>query len=235
MSDAGREEMMGFNSPDRADYANVVRLNHAWLTLLQHDLSLARALDCLPVDLRERMTNLSGSEITRLANTPFLLLSYRENEDSYWTRTLNPRHERDLFSASAAGAATDADTLISAGLGFAWQLARRNPYVLRLFCGATLYWSERIAELTFFELLDAFRATGDPPILRFGHQRDLWRKLLDTGVSRQPHAAEATQITALQSVLTHTATGKQETWSLAARSVGAPARRVADSDDSTQN
>jgi hypothetical protein len=222
---------MGFSGPDATDYENVLALNHAWLDLAQRDAGLGRGLDAMSSELRERMTSLSRSQIARLAKTPFLLFSFRETDEAYWTSTLAERPGADLFDIRSTD---DADTLVSAALGFIWQLARRNPYALRVICGATLYWSERIAELTFFELLDAVRAAGDPPLARFGQHADLWRKLLSGGVSRQTLACQAAQMTALQSILTQATGARPETWPLAARSIGAPKQCVAESNETTQ-
>jgi len=222
---------MGFSGPDTTDYENVLALNQAWLDLAQRDAALGRGLDAMPVELRKRMTSLSCSQTARLAKTPFLLFSFRETDEAYWTQTLAERPGAGLFDIRATD---DADTLISAALGFIWQLARRNPYALRVICGATLYWSERIAELTFFELLDAVRATGDPPVARFGRHADLWRKLLGSGVSRQLLACHAAQMTALQSILTQPPVTRQEKWTLAARSIGMPEQRLTGANERSQ-
>ncbi|MGI9203862.1 MAG: hypothetical protein ACR2Q3_07615 [Woeseiaceae bacterium] len=222
---------MGFNGPDATDYENVLALNHAWLELAQRDAGLQRGLDGMAVELRKRMTSLSSSQTARLAKTPFLLFSFREADEAYWTRTLAERPGAGLFDIRSTD---DTETLISAALGFIWQLARRNPYALRVICGATLYWSERIAELTFFELLDAVRATGDPPVARFGEHRDLWRKLLGSGVSRQLLSCHAAQMTALQSILTHATEARQDKLTLAARSMAVPEQRIAKSNETTQ-
>lgn len=222
---------MGFNGPDATDYENVLALNHAWLDLAQRDTVLQRGLDGMPVDLCKRMTSLSSSQTARLAKTPFLLFSFRETDEAYWTQTLAERPGAGLFDIRATD---DADTLISAALGFIWQLARRNPYALRVICGATLYWSERIAELTFFELLDAVRATAEPPVARFSQHADLWRKLLGSGVSRQLLSCHAAQMAALQSILTHTTDVSQNKLPLAARSIALPEQRLAKSNETTQ-
>jgi hypothetical protein len=76
---------MEFRGPEEADFENVAALNRAWLTLLQHQTELRRGLEVLPAELIERITNLTLTEITRLAQTPFLLFSFREDEDAYWT------------------------------------------------------------------------------------------------------------------------------------------------------
>lgn len=216
---------MAFSSPEMSDYENVVALNTAWLEQLQRESRLCNGLTGLPDALRLRLTNLSVQQIGRLAATPLLLFSFREGDDRYWTRILTRSPERDLFTASSAD---DVDTLIAASLGFIWQLARRNPYALRLICGASVYWTERIAEQTFFALLNAFRSTGDTPTARFVLQRDLWRKLLSSGVSREGVSRNAAQVSALQVVLTDPPDSRAESWPLAARAVGAPQFSVAE-------
>ena len=216
---------MAFSGPEMSDYENVVALNTAWLELLQRESRLCNGLTGLPDALRLRLTNLSAQQISRLAATPLLLFSFREGDDRYWTRILTGSPERDLFTASNSD---EVDTLIAASLGFIWQLARRNPYALRLICGASVYWTERIAEQTFFALLNAFHFTGDTPTARFVLQRDLWRKLLSSGVSREGVSRNAAQVSALQAVLTDPPDSRVESWPLAARAVRAPQFSVAE-------
>lgn len=223
---------MGFRGPEEADFENVAALNRAWLTLLQRKTELHRGLEKFPAELTARITNLTPAEIKRLAQTPFLLFSFREDEEAYWSRMLTDERERDLFSVQQSA---DVETLISAGLGFAWQLAQRNPYALRLTFGATIYWSECIAEQTVIELLEGFRATGDPPVIRLSHRPDLWRKLLGSGLSRQALACFAAQITALQSFLTEASSEGPNSWALAARRTATPQYQVAEANETTQN
>ncbi|MDA0992141.1 MAG: hypothetical protein O3A13_00755 [Proteobacteria bacterium] len=223
---------MAFSGPELSDYENVVSLNEAWLGLVQGDTRLRSGLAGLPEVLIRRLTNLTRQQIVRLAETPFLLFSFRERDDRYWTRVLSPRHERDLFSAHDTDAV---DTLVSASLGFIWQLARRNPYTLRLICGATLYWTECIAEQTFLGLLEAVRGSGEVPVIRFVNQREMWRKLLDSGVSPAEITRQAAQLSALQAILTDPPESTAESWSLAARLVKAPQMCVADGNEPTQS
>ena len=137
--------------------------------------------------------------------------------------------EPGLFRSSGS---EPVDTLIAAALGFIWQLANRNPYSLRLVCGATLYWCERIADLTFYELLDAVRNSGDVPLLRHAHVESLWRKLLADGIHGNGKVRRAAQLSALQAVLTDAGlTHMTGAWKLAARGADAPGLRVAESGD----
>jgi hypothetical protein len=223
---------MAFSGPEKSDYDNVASLNAAWLEILQRESRLRSGLTGLPDTLRLRITNLSKQQISRLAATPLLLFSFREGDDRYWARVLDGSPERDLFVTSNTD---DVDTLISASLGFIWQLARRNPYALRLICGASVYWTECIAEQTFFGLLDAVRSTGDTPSARSVSQRELWQKLLSSGVSRERVSRHAAQVSALQAILTDPPEYRVENWPLAARVVKAPKLGVAEENDPTDN
>jgi len=223
---------MGFKGPEGADFENITALNRTWLSLLQHKNELRRGLDGLPDQLVERITNLASSQINRLARTPFLLFSFREDEDEYWSHTLADERERDLFGVQHSA---EVDTLISASLGFAWQLAQRNSFALRLTFGATAHWSERIAEKTVIELLEGFRITGDPPVIRLAHRTDLWRKLLGSGVSHQGLASFTAQITALQSFLTDASPVHSKPWASAARKTSVPGYRFAEVNEPTKS
>ena len=219
---------MAFDGPLITDYDNVASLNLAYLRLIRRDEVLQKGLHEIPEPYRCRITALDQAEAERLAATPFLLFSFRETDDLYWNRILAAPAERDLFRSAVS---ESVDTVICAGLGFVWQLAQRNPYALRLTCGATLYWCERIAELTFYRLIDAVRCSGEVPILRVGHQHELWRKLLGYGVSRMETVRRAAQMSALQAVLTGPPDRRRERWSLAARNVRAPGLEVAEEND----
>lgn len=216
---------MSFEGPDPTDYENVVSLNRAYLSLLGRDRGLQAGLRHCQESLRLRIVELSEHQRARLAEAPFLLFTFHERDERYWSRVLRDPGELDLFRSSGS---EDVDTLVSASLGFVWQLARRNPYSLRLFCGATLYWCDRIAELTFYRLLEAVRCSGDVPALRLAGNISVWRKLLNDGVSRESRIRSAAQLGALQAVLTEPQESNRDQWSLAARSVRIPGLRVAD-------
>lgn len=216
---------MPFHGPDSADYRNVVALNHAYLTLLQRDLHARQELTRNYGPLARKIAELTASQIAHLAATPFLILSFRESDEAYWRMVLRGLPERDLFATSATG---DLETLAAAGLGFVWQLARQNPYALRLVCGASLHWCEQIAEQTFFNLLASVLAHGDILQLRAAQNHELWLKLLGGGVSRNVVVRKAAHISALQEVLTQPQRDQQQLWAVAARKIGAPGLRVAD-------
>lgn len=219
---------MAFDGPELNDYRNVTSLNRAYLSLLQRDLRSRHGLRLLSAPLSQRITGLTKRQIERLAATPFLLLSFREGNDHYWSKVLGVEPGTDLFTSSGSD---DLDTLVSAGLGFIWQLARQNPYALRLICGASLHWCEQIAEQTFFRLLVSVAAHGDILQLRAAHDHELWRKLLNDGVNRQAAISKAAHLSALQAVLTQPRHKKQQSWAMAARRMNFPGLLVADEGD----
>ncbi len=216
---------MAFNGPASVDFRNVDALNRAYLTLLQADTSARRSLDELSSPLRRRMTTLSSRQVRRLSTTPFLLLSLRERDDYVWDQVLAGEGEGDLQIEPLAD---DLDRLRSATLGFVWQLARQNPYTLRLTCGASLHWCERIAERTFFDLLVAVSPYPDLLVLRRGDDHDLWQKLLVDGISKDAGVRRAAHVSALQTVLTRQAAAGPRRWAVAACRTTHPELHVAD-------
>jgi hypothetical protein len=216
---------MAFDGPAPVDYRNVRALNHAYLSLLQANRRARRSLLKLSPALCRRITSLTRHQVDRLSATPFLLLSFRERDDDLWSQILADESGRDLFARPVAD---DFDRLQSAGLGFVWQLARQNPYTLRLTCGATLHWCEQIAELTFFGLLAAVAPHADLLELRRADDDGLWSKLLVNGVSRETVVRTAAHVTALQTVLTRPAANVPRTWAVAACKTKDKGLRVAD-------
>jgi hypothetical protein len=216
---------MTFEGPEPRDYENVVSLNLAWLEWLKHD----HVADTGPAEGRsphvERLQQLSAAEAARLAESPFLLFSFRERDHAFWDQVFARRAGNDLFATPQTGALA---TLTHAALGFVWQLAGRNPYALRLFCGASLHWCECIADLTFIRLLDAVRSARDVPVLRLAGHRQLWDKLTREGASRNNRTRHAAQFAALQTILTDSVGhDPQASLARAARRAGAPGLRVA--------
>jgi hypothetical protein len=217
---------MSFEGPETRDYENVVSLNLAWLECLKNDRAAAAGLHACPATVTQRLTALEPPEAARLAESPFLLFSFRERDDCYWDQVLARRPGQDLFGLPGSG---DLATLSHAALGFIWQLSNRNPYALRLFCGASLYWCERIGELTFFRLLEAVSAAGGVPVLRLADNSSMWQKLLQEGLSRDAGTRHAAQYAAMQTVLTDSGRGgERESRARAARKVQAPGYRVAE-------
>jgi len=214
-----------FEGPESTDYRNVRALNRAYLDLLAENRQVARSLGRLAPSLKERMTSMTRTEADRLAAAPFLLLSFRERDDDLWTRILADERSRDLFAGTVT---TDFDRLRAAALGFIWQLARQNPYTLRLICGASLHWCERLAERTVFGLLAATAPYTDLPELRRAADTGLWWKLLHDGVSRRGAVRLAAHASALQTVLTRPVGSAPRAWRVAACKTGDPGLRIAE-------
>ncbi len=214
---------MDFQGPTPADYDNLRSLNVAFLELVQKDGR--RYLDGLSNELRRRIQRLSRREIEWLAATPFLLFSFRERDDDFWQKLLNDEKCRDLFTVPIRST-DETDRLVSAGLGFVWQLANHNPFAARLLCGASIHWCEQIADRTFFHILAVAGHRSDVLVLRARDDTELWKKLLFIGLSQEATARNAAHISALQYILTRQPA--TAAWQVAACASRDPARKVAE-------
>ena len=223
---------MDFAAPDAADFANVRALNKAFLRLAR-DGQLARpCLRGLESPLTKRLCSLTELQVERLSETPFLLFSLRERDVRYWDQLLALPRNRDLFATPPA--VTDGySRLTSAGLGFVWQLANRNPFAARVIAGASLYWCERISERTIFNLLAVAGTRNDLLVLRTASDADLWKKLLDRGVVRQDIIRRSAQMAALHTVLTCDRSDQRQVWPSAARRMDKPRLQVAEESGET--
>jgi hypothetical protein len=217
-------ELLG---PAAADFENVRSLNRAYLKLLKREAGARDCLGELPRDLAQKLASLPETEAERLAGTPFLLLSFRERDDHYWEGIFADNASGDLFAVPEPPS-DELGCLISAGLGFVWQLARQNPYAARLTCGASLHWCEQLAERTFFQVLAQAGSRSDVLALRCGSDADLWTKLLESGISREKHVRRAAHISALQSVLTRASMPERKKWAAAACAMRSPRLMVTD-------
>ncbi len=202
---------MPLRGPLAVDYRNVEALNRAYLGLLRSNTAARASLGELSASLRHRITSLTRHQVERLGATPFLLLSLRERDDRLWDQLLCGAGELPVGPLSE-----DLDRLRAAALGFVWQLARQNPYTLRLTCGASLHWCERIAERTLFDLLAAAAPYPDLLVLRRDDDHELWHKLLVDGISRNTAVCRAAHMSALQTVLTRQAVSAPRRWAVAA-------------------
>jgi len=225
------EVAVEFMGPRATDFDNVHSLNRAYLGLLRQQAELRRCLAGLPSPLAGALVSLAEGDADRLASAPFLLLSFRERDDDFWERIFAEGTHRDLFAVSQP-ACDDLGCLISAGLGFVWQLARQNPYAARLICGASLHWCEQLTELTFLHLLARAGTRADVLTLRCADDAALWTKLLVSGISREKQVRRAAHISALQSVLTRSSMPDPRKWAAAACAVRTPTLRVADETES---
>ncbi len=193
------------------DLANVTALNRAWLDL-GHGNTAAR--------------HLSLARIDRLAAAPFLLFSFREDDDLLWQRVLGETQQGDLIEDTAIDD-HELGSLQAAGLAFLWNLARRNPYVARVVSGATLAWCDQLAGTTLADLLG--RVANRLIIrARFAADDPRLERLLASGAGDDMTLREATQMGILQSLLTRGADTQYGRLPAAACDLRFPARKVAD-------
>ena len=173
---------MEYEGLSRDDLDNVRALNRAWLEL---DGS---------AELR-----LTAGRLERLAATPFMLFSFCEHDDTQWSRLLGERRQQDMLELETV-ISGELRALQAAGLGFLWELTRRNPYVARIVSGAPLHWCERIAGSTLVRVLDCARFKLIEP--RFADESALKRRLLGRGSALGREQRVFAQIAALQAMLT---------------------------------
>ena len=192
---------MHYHGPDKADLANVLTLNKAFIAWQRAGSPEDTTGRCLPAEVRARFAALSCEQRDRLARMPFLLMSLAEDDEARWQSFFAEQQTRDLLQCVHRRDEA-ASRLIAAGLGFLWQLSQRNPYAVRLVSGASLPWCEKLASCTLMDLFS--RALEDQALLapRMADKPDLWHKLLTVGVSNRRHLRRAARVAALQTLLT---------------------------------
>ena len=173
---------MEYQGLTRDDLNNVHALNRAWL-------EQRAARDAVPSSPQRR---------ERLADTPFLLFSFREAESQLWQKLLGDQPHADLFESPPEPRSRE---LQVAGLGFLWELGRRNPYVARIVSGAPLDWCDQLAAQTLVRVLECARGAN---LLapRFDEDSPLQRRLYVHGGSALREARRSAQLAALQAMLT---------------------------------
>lgn len=169
-----------FLGPSLDDYANVQALNTAFIRVF---------------------FKLKGPQRGRLAATPFLLISVREHDLEWWDEALIEKRQGDLMPVADLEN-PDLRQLQTATLSFLWQLARRNPYTVRVISGATVAWCEKISELPLVILLDRIGARSDLILSRLDNADLPGERLLGCGTSSRKNVRRSSQLTALQSLLT---------------------------------
>lgn len=192
---------MEFQGPEPADLANVNALNRAFLDWLRVTGPAESLQSGLPPDIHVALAGLDRRQLERLARVPFLLMSLREYDDTRWRSLFADRRSMDLLRALQP-ADEEAARLIAAGLGFLWQLAKRNPYAARLVSGANLNWCEQLADCTLMELYTRVAEENSLLEPRMTDSPELWNKLLTAGVSARRDVRIAARVSALQTVLT---------------------------------
>ncbi len=208
---------MDYQGPTAEDLRNIRALNVAFL----------RATNC--GDTPPGMTSwpLTEMQLQRLSEAPFLLFSFRERDAAYWNEILANEPQPDLLDDTRAPTERLHELQV-AGLGFLWQLSRRNPYVARLVCGAPTNWCERIARLTLVDLIRRVACRGDLTTARFDAAGHVAHRLLQSGISAKPQLQRMSQQFALQSMLTGASGAQYEKLPAAACRFPVPAQRVAD-------
>jgi hypothetical protein len=193
---------MHYRGPDRADLTNVLVLNRAFVAWQRtRPRDSARERDLSP-QTRARFAALNAEQRERLARIPFLLMSFAEDDEARWQSLFAEQRTRDLLLQCVQVPDEVASRVTSAGLGFLWQLAQRNPYAARLVSGASPAWCEQLAASTLMDLLA--RALEDPTLLapRMAGNTGFWDRLLTAGVSNRRQLRLAARVAALQAVLT---------------------------------
>ena len=163
---------MEYEGLTRDHLANVEALNRGWLRCW-------RDSDAPAGNLTNRLRD-------RAATAPFLLFSFREQDDDLWNRLLEKPRQPDLLDKPLR-LDDELHVVQNNGLSFIWALAWRNPYAARIISGAPAGWCEKITSVTLMRVLES--ASG----------RSLIRPRLET--TSMMHKGFA-QIGAFQSMLT---------------------------------
>ena len=190
---------MDYAGPEPADLADVLSLNIAFLEYLRAAPD-GQLLESIPAALRPAVVALTDRQVQRLAAVPFLLLTLREFDNTYWARLFDDLPSRDLF-ASTPVVVDELGRIAAAALGFLWQLSRKNLYSTRLVCGGSLDWCEQLAGCTLMRLLQ--RAVDHRDLIepRCSGNTDFWHRLLGAGLSSELEVRRAAHLCALQTVL----------------------------------
>jgi len=215
---------MDYSGPEPADYANVRSLNIAFLSILRSSVAGVSLRQHLPAELRSAVVELTDLQLRHLSDVRFLLMSIREDDAAVWRQLIAVETTGDLLQPKPAGDALY--RLLIAGLGFLWQLARRNPYAARLVSGAAPGWCERCADMTLIHLVE--NATHHRDLLRprFAGQIDIWTKLLGAGISPETDVRAAAHLSALQYMLTAAPAGRDRDMRAAACRAPVPVLRT---------
>ncbi len=217
---------MPFSGPQPVDLHEISALNRAFVQLLVQADEAASLLAGFPEDLAARISAMTCEERDSIAAVPFLVFSLRERDDDYWERLLAEDGNLDLYTDADAVSPGRA-SLVSAALGFLWQMSRTNPYTLRVICGATLHWCERLAGLPLTAVIQRASSRGDILELRARENHRLWDRLTSVP-DNDTDVRSAVQLSALQSLLIQAEPSSPPRWRSAACRQSAPALRLAD-------
>lgn len=208
---------MDYRGPTLDDIVNINALNRAFLRAV----SGSNTDDFGVLSTR----TMSPGQIARLSSAPFLLFSFREQDADYWGQLLDDDSQPDLIASSERPHASIGQLQV-AGLGFLWQLARRNPYAVRLVSGASVHWCEQLSQLTLVGLLRRAAQRRDLLRLRFPDDKAVWRRLLVNGVARNNRTRTASHHAALQEILTRGHASAGQSLPAAACAMRGPGQQV---------
>ena len=215
---------MELNAPEPADLVDVRSLNLAFLEYLGGPTGEQMRQD-IPVSMRKAVAGLTGRQMQRLADVPFLLLSLSESDDAYWSRILIDSPVRDLF-ATRRGETDPLVQIASAALGFLWHLARRNAYATRLVSGGSLHWCERLASCTLLSVLQCGVEHQGLIGPRLPDNSIFWQRLLGPGLSSENDVRRAAHLSAMQTMLTRVDTIRAQRFRSAACYSSTPSLEV---------
>jgi len=216
---------MDYSGPEAADFANVISLNHAFLSSLRRPARGRQLRGHMTPRVRSLIRGLTDLQIQRLSATPFMLMSLRERDATYWQSLCADDANEDLFRGAAE---PDTELLVTAGIAFLWQLARRNPYAARLLSGATTRWCEQLTNRSLLQLLQQTSRRNDLLQPRLPDSDDFWNKLLGPGLSSEAPVRNAAYLAALQSILAEDPVAQYRPIKAAACSTLVPSLRVAE-------
>jgi hypothetical protein len=216
---------MDFPAPRPADLVDVESLNQAFLGCLRSTPAGAALRHKLPAQQRTTLRQLSDVQIKRLAGAPFLLLSLREYDTVYWQRLLTAEPGRDLFTPAPA-ARDPIVPIVTAALGYLWQLASRNPYNARIVSGAPLQLCEQLSASPLVTLLQRAADRTDMLELRRASDHTFWNRLLGPCLSSNADIRRAAHLCALQTVLADTDVRTYTKIRTAARSANTPTLKL---------
>jgi len=207
-----------------ADLSNVRSLNAGFLSVIRASADGARLRSRLPGPIREYVAAITDLQLERLASCPVLLMSFRESDMSFWRNVTAGDAGGDLLQIPPPAAM---ERLMTAGLAFLWQLARRNAYSVRVVSGGRTDFCDCLTSQPLVCLLDRTAGRGDLAVPRFADDSAIWSRLLGPGISSSSRVRTAAHLSVLQAMLTRAEPARQRLRAAACAS-SVPALRIWD-------
>lgn len=211
---------MEYQALTGSDLANIAALNEEYLLIQSRRPGAGETAKAIAA--------LRPAQRSWLARTPLLLFSIRERDLERWAQLDDVIRNPDLF-VRQCGIERQLAQVAAAAAAFAWQLAHRNPYPLRLLFDASSDWIALIAAARFLDVVKFAQASPSLLALREIDDPAFWPRLLGAGVSRERDVRRAARLSALQSMYARPRNGERGgSWPAAACAVPKPRLRVAD-------